>query len=325
MSSAYLPETKLDLFSVPIFSRTTIGTAIFRSAAFFLAGVVFLIVAYVLSEGWRGLTPGFIFTRAGGSNGEGMFDPEHSGVFDMVVGTVLLVFLMTILVMPVGIITGIFLNEFADSRSWTSRIIRSSINNLAGVPSIIFGLFGLGLFVLTIGGGIDAYILQTKNPVWGKPSLIWAALTLAVLTLPVVVVSTEQALRAVPTSIRDAALGMGATKLQTLWKIVLPQASAGILTGGILAVSRGAGEVAPIMFTGAVYYMKNLPQGLTDPFMELGYHVYNMATQSINIDQVRPLLFSTVTTLLLLTFLLNAVAIFARARVRRRLQNLQHD
>jgi len=153
--------------------------------------------------------------------------------------------------------------------------------------------------------------------------VIWAALTLAVLTMPVVVVSTEQALRSVPRPLRDAALGLGATKLQTLRQVVLPQAAPGILTGGILAVGRGAGEVAPIMFTGAAYYLAHLPQNLTDQFMELGYHIYVLATQSPNVDQTRPLLYATVAVLLLLTFLLNLLAILVRAWTRHKMRAFQ--
>lgn len=323
MSSSHSPTVSaqpLDLTSAPTLSQTTIFTAIFRAVAFFLVGIVALLVTYVLAHGYNGLNPAFIFGSATSQESGGMFDVSNSGVFEMVFGTVLLVFLMTVLVMPVGVISGIYLNEFAEPNAWSTLIIRSAVNNLAGVPSIIFGLFGLGFFVYFIGGSIDAYILHSGSPIFGKPAVIWSALTLAVLTMPVVVVSTEQALRSVPRSLRNAALGLGATKLQTLRKIVLPQAAPGIITGGILAVSRGAGEVAPIMFTGAAYYLAHLPRGITDQFMELGYHIYVLATQSPNIDQTRPLLFATVTVLLLLTFLLNLIAILVRAWTRRRMR-----
>ncbi len=316
-----IPSPEVDLTSRPILSRTTLYTGVFQGTTYFVASSILLIIAYILSQGPRGLSPHFLLTRAGGTHNEGMFDVHNSGVFDMVVGTVMLVFLMTIFVMPIGIVTGIYLNEFVDPRSRRARIIGASINNLAGIPSIIFGLFGLGLFVLTIGRFIDLQVLHSAEPLWGKPSLIWAALTLAILTLPVVVVSTEQALRSVSSSVRDASLAMGATRLQMLRGIVLPQAYPGILTGGILAISRGAGEVAPIMFTGAVYYMKDLPHSIHDPFMELGYHVYNLSTQSVNTDDVRPLLFSTVVTLLLVTFFLNLSAVLARARLRHKQEN----
>ncbi|PTX92242.1 phosphate ABC transporter permease PtsA [Verrucomicrobia bacterium LW23] len=289
-----------------------------RTAAWFLACSTLLLVSYVLLQGYQGLNPSFILSRATAGTGDGMFDVHTAGVFDMVVGTVLLVFLMTLIVMPLGVITGIYLNEFAPQHTWTTRVLRSAVNNLAGVPSIIFGLFGVGFFIYFIGGSIDKFVLFTTTPVWGQPALLWAALTLAILTLPVVVISTEQALRAVPAGTRDAALAMGATKVQMLTWIVLPQAGPGILTGGILAVSRGAGEVAPIMFTGAAYYLAHLPNSLNSQFMELGYHIYVLSTQSPNIDKTRPLLFSTVVTLLLLTFLLNVLAIVARSWARRK-------
>ncbi len=196
-------------------------------------------------------------------------------------------------------------------------MIRVCIANLAGVPSIVFGLFGLGFFIATVGHGIDVAAYGGRN-VYGKPCLLWAALTLSILTLPVVVVSTEEALRAVPRELRDASLALGATKFQTITRIVLPEALGGILTGAILAVSRGAGEVAPILFTGAAYFLPYLPTNLNDQFMNLGYHVYVLATQSPDVDKTKPLLYGTVLVLLALTFLLNLVAVLIRARTRRR-------
>jgi phosphate transport system permease protein len=204
-----------------------------------------------------------------------------------------------------------------------TRIIRGAVNNLAGVPSIVFGLFGLGFFISFIGGRIDDVLYSsTAEPVWGKPALLWASLTLAVMTLPVVIVATEESLKAIPQGLREASLALGATKLQTIIKIVVPQAMPGIMTGGILAVSRAAGEVAPILFTGAAYYMANLPQSLSDQFMDLGYHVFILSTQSPNVEQTRPILFSTVLVLLLLTFALNIVAILIRARMRKKMRQL---
>jgi phosphate transport system permease protein len=200
-----------------------------------------------------------------------------------------------------------------------ARVVRVCIANLAGVPSIVFGLFGLGFFVSTIGRAIDVAAFGGQ-PTYAKPSLVWAALTLAVLTLPVVVVATEEALRAVPREVRDASLALGATKLQTIFRVVLPEALGGILTGSILAVSRGAGEVAPILFTGAAYFLPYLPTHLNDQFMNLGYHVYVLATQSPDVDRTKPLLYGTVLVLLGLTFLLNIVAVAIRARTRRRLR-----
>ncbi|MCX6894581.1 MAG: ABC transporter permease subunit, partial [Verrucomicrobia bacterium] len=193
------------------------------------------------------------------------------------------------------------------------------VNNLAGVPSIVFGLFGLGFFINFIGKNLDA-LLHNPGPVWGQPALIWASLTLAVMTLPVVIVATEESLKAIPAGLREASLALGATKLETIWRIVLPQALPGIMTGGILAVSRAAGEVAPILFTGVAYYMASLPHKLSDQFMDLGYHVFVLSTQSPNIEQTRPILYATVLVLLALTFALNFVAVLIRARVRKKLR-----
>ena len=202
-------------------------------------------------------------------------------------------------------------------KSWLARLIRIAINNLAGVPSIVFGLFGLGFFIAFVGGGLDSLFYPDEGPVWGQPAIIWASLTLALLTMPVVIVSTEEALRTIPRELREASYALGGTKLQTLWRIIIPQALPGILTGSILAVSRGAGEVAPIMFTGAAYYLPHLPAKLNDQFMELGYHIFVMATQSPDIEATKPILYGTVLVLLLLTFALNSAAIMIRSRMRR--------
>jgi phosphate transport system permease protein len=214
--------------------------------------------------------------------------------------------------------TAIYLHEYTDPTWKITRLIRQAINNLAGVPSIVFGLFGLGFFIGFIGGSLDGIFFSDEGPAWGQPAIIWAALTLALLTLPVVIISTEEALRTIPRELREASYALGATKLQTIRSVILPQAMPGILTGGILAVSRGAGEVAPIMFTGAAYYLPYLPTKLNDQFMELGYHIYVMATQSPDVEKTMPILYGTVLVLLLLTFLLNFTAIFIRSRMRRR-------
>jgi phosphate transport system permease protein len=240
------------------------------------------------------------------------------GIFPAIFGTVALTLLMTIVAVPAGVATAVYLTEYAPADSRFARVIRLCIANLAGVPSIVFGLFGLGFFIATVGRAIDTAAFDGQ-PTYGKPSLIWAALTLSILTLPVVVVATEEALRAVPRELRDGSLALGATKFQTIVRVVIPQALGGILTGGILAVSRGAGEVAPIMFTGAAYFLPYLPTHLNDQFMNLGYHVYVLATQSPDVDRTKPLLYGTVLVLLLLTFLLNIVAIAIRIRFRRRL------
>jgi phosphate transport system permease protein len=279
-----------------------------------------VILAYLTSQGAPGLSWHFVSS----TSSEEMFDPQHAGVLPMVVGTAARVILMTLFVLPVGVITAVYLTEYAAAGSPVTRLIRSAVNNLAGVPSIVFGLFGLGFFVHFVGGHLDQWFRPAgAEPLWGQPALLWASLTLAVMTLPVVIVATEESLRSIPPGLREASLALGATRLQTLIQILLPQALPGILTGGILAVSRAAGEVAPILFTGAAYYMATLPKSVTDQFMDLGYHVFILATQSPNVEKTRPLLFSTVLVLLLLTFALNAVAIVLRARLRRARQR-QH-
>lgn len=237
------------------------------------------------------------------------------GIFPAIFGTVLLVMIMTVAVVPVGVLTAIYLYEYADQEGLFARAIRSAVYNLAGVPSIVFGLFGLGFFIQFVGGGIDTLFYGGKV-VWGQPAIFWAALTLAVLTLPVVIVATEEALRTVPREHREAALALGCTKFESLLKVVLPQAMPGILTGAILAVARGAGETAPILFTGAAYFLPHLPTKPYDQFMNLGYHVYVLATQSPDIEATKPILYGTVLVLLLVTILLNVVAVTLRSRLR---------
>lgn len=289
-------------------------------ATWIIVGMLAVILINIFYHGSGAFSWRFVF----GGTEKDMFDVDHAGVFPMIFGTAALVILMTIFVVPIGVITAIYLTEYAKSSSIFTRIVRGAVNNLAGVPSIVFGLFGLGFFINYLGQTIDSAIYPgNSEPVWGKPAIIWAALTLAILTLPVVIVATEEALKAIPQGLREASLALGGTKLETIMKIVVPQAMPGILTGSILAVSRGAGEVAPIMFTGAAYYMASLPTKLTDQFMELGYHVYILSTQSPNIEQTRPILYATVVVLLMLTFALNIVAILVRARMRKKMRLLQ--
>lgn len=242
---------------------------------------------------------------------------EAGGIFPAIFGTVALVLIMTIAVVPVGVLTAIYLHEYTRPDSLITRAIRLAVNNLAGVPSIVFGLFGLGFFIGFVGGGLDSiFYSDAGGPVWGQPAIVWAALTLSVLTLPVVIVATEEALRAIPREMKEASYALGATRLQTIRRVILPQALPGIMTGAILAISRGAGEVAPIMFTGAAYYLPYLPSKLNDQFMELGYHIYVMATQSPDIEATKPILYGTVLVLLVLTFMLNFTAILLRSRIR---------
>lgn len=286
-------------------------------ATLFILAILAVILGNILINGWSGLSWRFVSTIPK----KDFFDPETTGVLPMIIGTTFRVFIMTIFVIPIGVITAVYLTEYAHTTAISTRIIRGAVNNLAGVPSIVFGLFGLGFFINFIGKNIDV-ILKSSEPTWSQPAVIWASLTLAVMTLPVVIVATEESLKAIPPGLREASLALGATKLETVVRIVLPQALPGIMTGGILAVSRAAGEVAPILFTGVAYYMASLPKSLTDQFMDLGYHVYVLSTQSPNIEQTRPILYATVLVLLLLTFALNFVAILIRAHVRKKLRAL---
>jgi len=286
-------------------------------ATLFILCILGVILINITWNGWRGLSWRFITTIPT----KDFFDISTTGVLPMIVGTTIRVFVMTFFVLPVGVITAIYLTEYAPVRSPLTRIIRGAVNNLAGVPSIVFGLFGLGFFINFIGHHMDT-ILRSAEPTWSHPSILWASLTLAVMTLPVVIVATEESLRTIPPGLREASLALGATKLETIIKVVLPQALPGIMTGGILAVSRAAGEVAPILFTGVAYYMADLPKNLTDQFMDLGYHVFVLSTQSPNIEQTRPILYATVIVLLALTFALNVTAVLIRARIRKRLRAL---
>jgi len=240
------------------------------------------------------------------------------GIYPAIIGTFLLVVIMSIAGVPIGTITAIYLSEYASNKSLLARTIRFAVNTLAGVPAIVFGLFGLGFFIQFVGSGMDNVLSGGAELKWGQPNILWASLTMALLTLPVVIVSVEEAIKAVPRELREASLALGATKLETIWKVVLPNSVTGILTGAILAVSRGAGEVAPILFTGAAYFLPHLPGALTDQFMELGYHIYIMSTQSPDVEATRGIQYATTLVLLVLTFTLNFSAIFLRYRIRSR-------
>ena len=276
--------------------------------------IVVVILAVILLDVVRNGAPHISWAFLTEAPREGM---TAGGIFPAIVGMVEMVILMTLAGVPVGVATAIYLHEYASPVSRVTRAIRIAVANLAGVPSIVFGLFGLGFFVQFLGAGIDK-VLFHGDKVYGQPAIIWAALTMAVLTLPVVIVATEEALRAVPRELREASLALGATKFQTVFNVVVPQASAGILTGTILAVSRGAGEVAPILFTGAAYFLPLLPRSLSSQFMSPSYHVYVLSTQSPDVDATKPILYATVLVLLLLTFTLNFAAVVVRARMRRR-------
>jgi phosphate transport system permease protein len=248
---------------------------------------------------------------------EGM---TKGGIFPAIYGTVLLVIIMSIAAVPFGTITAIYLTEYAKEDSIIAKTIRFAVRTLAVIPSIIYGLFGLGFFIKFVGVHMDNIFLGGHLK-WGQPNILWASLTMSLLTLPVVIVSVEEALKTVPRDLRAASLALGATKWQTIWKVVIPGSISGIMTGTILAVSRGAGEVAPIMFTGAAYYVATLPGSVSDQFMVLGYHIYVMTTQSANVDKTLPIQFGTTLVLLALTFILNIAAIVIRYKIRKKKTN----
>jgi phosphate transport system permease protein len=294
-------------------TRRAVGlflTTLTGLAAFLMVGMLALILLDVIANGASHVTWTFLSQPPS----DGMMG---GGIFPAIVGTAALTLLMTLAVMPVGVLTAVYLHEYASPGSRLAAWVRVAVVNLAGVPSIVFGLFGLGFFILFVGRGMDR-VLGYEEMHWAQPGILWASLTLAVLTLPVVIVSTEEALRAVPLDHRTASLALGATQSQTLVRVVLPGALPGILTGAVLAISRGAGEVAPILFTGAAYFLPDLPSHLNSQFMHLGYHTYVLATQSPDVEATRPLLYATVLVLLLLTFALNLVAVIIRTRTRRK-------
>lgn len=264
---------------------------------------------------------GFLWDDPREANTEG-------GIFPAIFGTVMMVFLMTLVVVPTGVLAALYLREYA-AQSILVRIVRIAVNNLAGVPSIVFGVFGLGFFVYMIGGSIDRafYAEALPTPTYGTGGILWASLTLALLTVPVVIVASEEALSAVPRSIREASLALGATKFQTILRVVLPSAAPGILTGLILAMARGAGEVAPLMLTGVVKLAPDLPLDSVFPFfhldrkfMHLGFHIYDVGFQSPNVEAAKPMVYMTTIFLLLIVVLLNLTAIVVRNRLRRRFQ-----
>ncbi|MEK6756709.1 MAG: phosphate ABC transporter permease PstA [Bacteroidota bacterium] len=277
--------------------------------AFVIVLMVLLIIGDIVLGGWGTLSWEFL----SGVPKEGM---TAGGIYPAIFGTFLLVVIMSIVGVPIGTITAIYLSEYASQRSILARVVRFAVNTLAGVPAIVFGLFGLGFFIQFVGIRMDQVLTGGVQLKWGQPNILWASLTMALLTLPVVIVSVEEAIRAVPRELREASLALGATKWETIRKVVLPNSITGILTGAILAVSRGAGEVAPILFTGAAYFLPKLPGSLSDQFMELGYHIYIMSTQSPDVEATRGIQYATTLVLLVLTFTLNFAAVFLRYRIR---------
>ncbi|MFA5026520.1 MAG: phosphate ABC transporter permease PstA [Candidatus Methylomirabilota bacterium] len=258
-------------------------------------------------------------------------DPRESntegGVFPAIFGTVLMVFLMSLVVTPLGVLAAFYLREYARQGAFVSAV-RIAVNNLAGVPSIVFGVFGVGFFIYVVGGGIDRLFFPEAlpTPTFGTGGILWASLTLALLAVPVVIVATEEGLAAIPPGMREASLALGATKFETTWRVVLPAVSPSILTGLILAMARAAGEVAPLMITGVVKLAPALPLDgffpylhLERKFMHLGFHIYDVGFQSPNVDAARPMVFATALLLLLVVLLLNLTAILVRNRLRKKL------
>jgi phosphate transport system permease protein len=259
-------------------------------------------------------------------------DPRESntegGIFPAIFGTVMMVMLMSLLAVPFGVLAALYLREYA-TQGVLVRIVRIAVNNLAGVPSIVFGVFGLGFFVYFLGGAIDRAFFPERlpTPTFGTGGILWASLTLGLLTVPVVIVAAEEALAAVPRSMREASLATGATKFQTILRVVLPAAAPGILTGLILAMARGAGEVAPLMITGVVKLAPDLALDSLPPFlhlerkfMHLGFHIYDVGFQSPNVEAAKPMVYATTILLLLIVVALNLTAIIVRNRLRKRYQ-----
>jgi phosphate transport system permease protein len=265
----------------------------------------------------------FVFDAPREANTEG-------GIFPAIFGTVLMVLLMSVFVTPFGILAALYLREYARQGPMT-QAIRIAVNNLAGVPSIVYGMFGLGFFVYFVGGSLDRalYPEALPAPTFGTPGILWSSLTLAILTLPVVIVATEEGLARIPRSLREASLALGATKAETLWRVVLPMASPAMMTGLILAIARAAGEVAPLMLVGVVKLAPSLPLDASAPFlhlerkfMHLGFHIYDVGFQSPNVEAARPLVYATAFLLVLVILSLNLTAIRIRNRLRERYKAL---
>ena len=262
-------------------------------------------------------------------------DPREAntegGVFPAIFGTVMMVILMSIIVTPFGVIAAVYLREYA-SQGWLTQVIRVAVNNLAGVPSIVYGVFGLGFFIYFAGGQIDQLFFPEAlpSPTFGTPGLLWASITLALLTLPVVIVATEEGLSRIPSSVREGSLALGATKAETLWRVVLPMASPAMMTGLILAVARAAGEVAPLMLVGVVKLAPSLPVDgnypylhLDQKFMHLGFHIYDVGFQSPNVEAARPLVYATALLLVVVIAMLNLSAVAIRNHLREKYKSLE--
>ncbi len=260
-------------------------------------------------------------------SGEPRESNTQGGVFPALFGTVVMVLVMSFATVPLGVLAALYLREYA-REGFAVRAVRVAVNNLAGIPSIVFGVFGLGFFVYTLGGKIDTLFFPDRlpAPTFGTGGILWASVTLALLTVPVVIVATEEALVAVPKENREGSLALGATRAQTVWRVVLPHAMPGVLTGTILAMARAAGEVAPLMLTGVVKMAPDLPLDrhwpflhLERKFMHLGFHIYDLGFQSPNVEAAKPMVYATALLLVGLVVALNLAAIAVRARLRRRL------
>jgi len=268
-----------------------------RLAALVNGAALAIIVWFMISRGWRAISWSFLTIPPTDSMTRG-------GILPCIVGTLCLMGVVLMVALPVGVVSAIYLNEYATQGKFV-RIIRLGINNLAGVPSVVFGLFGLAFFCIVLNMGV---------------SVLAGGLTLGIMTLPVIIGTSEEALKSVPQTYREASLGLGATKWQTIYRVVLPSAFPGIITGGILGLSRAAGETAPIMYTGAVFFTPDLPGSLFDEVMALPYHIYVLATAGTNIATTRPLQYGTALVLIALIFGMNLGAILLRTKMRKKMR-----
>ncbi|ERI52532.1 phosphate ABC transporter permease [Pseudomonas sp. EGD-AK9] len=277
-------------------------------------------IAFYLAKLWE-----FVSDDPREANTEG-------GIFPAIFGTIMMTLIMAVIVTPFGVVAAIYLREYAKQGPLT-RVIRIAVNNLAGVPAIVYGVFGLGFFVYVLGGSLDRLFFPeaAPAPTFGTPGLLWASLTLAILTLPVVIVATEEGLARIPRAVREGSLALGATKVETLWRVVLPMASPAMMTGLILAVARAAGEVAPLMLVGVVKLAPSLPVDGNYPYlhldqkiMHLGFHIYDVGFQSPNVEAARPLVYATALLLVLVIILLNFSAVYIRNHLREKYKALDH-
>lgn len=305
----------------------SIGTGIVRATTYTLLIVLVLFLLKFIWEGSEVISWEFLTAKPRSNMTEG-------GIGPAIFGTLSVIFLMILFAVPIGVFSAIYLSEYAKNNMIT-RLLRASVNNLAGVPSIVVGLFGLGFFVLFVGKSIDD-VLNT-GLLFGKPAMLWASATLAVLVLPTIIVTTLEALNSVPDSQRMSSYSLGATKWQTIKNIVVPQARPGILTGLILAISRGIGETAPVLFLGCAFFLPNLPVayfdlGLfsipvinpTEQFMYLSYHIFILATQSANPTLTKPMQFGTTLILIIITVLLNFTAVIFRYKFRKTVMSVKN-